>query len=64
VEFEHDGQHVTEALVEQQQSSGNLLAHRRVAVGVGDAEVGAEHLEHRQVRDVPTMRHRVTFVDG
>ena len=50
-EVEDQRQVLGEALVEEQQPAGDPLARRLVGVLLGDAEVGAEELEHGQQRN-------------
>ena len=61
-EFEQDRKDLAEALVQQQHAPGDLLAHRAIVVLLGDPEVAAKHLQHRQVGNVLPVRHRVADV--
>jgi hypothetical protein len=51
-EVEEERQLVGELGVEQQRSPGDLLAHDPFRIAVGDAEVGAQHLQHRHEGDL------------
>ena len=57
-ELEHHRQQLAEALVGKQQPPGDLLAHGEVGIGVGDAIVVTERLQHRHKGNVLAMRDR------
>ncbi len=62
-EVEEQRQVVGEGGVEQQRPAGDLLAHDPLRVAVGDAEVGAQHLQHRHEGDLAAVRLGLAFED-
>src|SRR5262249_52315826 len=55
-EIEDEGELLAQPLIEEHEAPGDLLARDLLGVAPGDAEEGAERLEHRQERDLSPMR--------
>ena len=62
-EVEEQRQVLGEVGVEQQRAAGDLLAHDPLRVAVGDAEVGAQHLQHRHEGDRAPVRLGLALED-
>ena len=62
-EVEEQGQVLGEVGIEEQGAAGDFLAHDPLRVAVGDAEVGAQHLQHRHEGDRLPVRLGLALED-